>query len=127
MRPYEVVIILEATLEESAVQAVVNRSTELLESRGGTVNRVDKWGRRRFAYEIDKKMEGVYVLLEITAGNEAIEGLDNFLRLADETVRHKIVRVPEHTAGRARPRPSDEAIEAAVGSSDDQERGMSDG
>jgi small subunit ribosomal protein S6 len=119
MRPYEVMIILESSLEESAIQSLVNRSTEQLESRDATVNRVDKWGKRRFAYEIDKKMEGFYVLLEITAGNEAIEALDNFLRLADETVRHKIVRVPEHMSGRTRPTLSDEALEAAVGGRDE--------
>jgi ribosomal protein S6 len=52
MRPYDVMLILEPTLEESAIQAVVNRSTDLLQSGGGTVNRVDKWGRRRLAYEV---------------------------------------------------------------------------
>ncbi|HUF33627.1 MAG TPA: 30S ribosomal protein S6 [Acidimicrobiales bacterium] len=119
MRPYEVMIILEGSLDESAVQSLINRSTELLESRDGVVNRVDKWGTRRFAYEIDKKQEGIYVLLEITAGNEAVEPFDNFLRLADETVRHKIVRVPEHAAGRTRPTVSDEALEAAVGGRDE--------
>jgi small subunit ribosomal protein S6 len=118
MRPYEVMVILDASLEESAVQAIINRSTEVLENGGGTVNRVDKWGRRRFAYEINKKMEGFYVLLEITADTAPVATLDNFLRLADDVVRHKIIRVPEHAAGRSRPAPSvDEPV--AAGSTDD--------
>lgn len=113
MRPYEVMVILEASLEESAVQAIINRSTEVLESGGASVNRVDKWGRRRFAYEIDKKTDGFYVLLEITADTAPIDTLDNFLRLADDVVRHKIIRVPEHAAGRTRPSPSiDEPVGA---------------
>lgn len=103
MRPYEVVVILDASLEESAVQAIVNRSTEQLTSRGATVNRVDKWGKRRLAYEIGHRTEGSYVLLEVTSEPGPIEDLDRALRLADDVVRHKIVRMPEKTSGRVLP------------------------
>ena len=99
MRPYDVMLILEPTLEESAVQAVINRSTD----RGGTVNRVDKWGRRRLAYEIGHRSEGSYVLLEVSAEPPALDELDRTLRLADDVIRHKIVRVPRHAGGRVRP------------------------
>ncbi len=103
MRPYDVMLILEPALEESAVQAVVNRSTELLQAGGGTVNRVDKWGRRRLAYEIGHRSEGSYVLLEVSAEPTALDELDRTLRLADDVIRHKIVRVPRHAGGRVRP------------------------
>jgi small subunit ribosomal protein S6 len=96
-------LILEPTLEESAIQAVVNRSTELLQAGGGTVNRVDKWGRRRLAYEIGHRSEGSYVLLEVSAEPSALGELDRTLRLADDVIRHKIVRVPRHAGGRVRP------------------------
>ncbi|MCU1484058.1 MAG: ribosomal protein [Actinomycetia bacterium] len=95
MRPYEVMVILEPALEESAVQAVINRSTEQLESGGSTVNRVDKWGKRRFAYEIAKKMEGFYVLLDVTSEPAPMEELDRVLRLSDDVIRHKIMRIPD--------------------------------
>jgi small subunit ribosomal protein S6 len=95
MRPYEVVVILEPSLEESQVQAIVNRSTEQLQAGGGTVNRVDKWGKRRFAYEIAKKTEGFYVLLDVTSEPTPMDELDRSLRLADDVLRHKIVRLPE--------------------------------
>src|SRR5687768_16220834 len=95
MRPYEVMVILEPTLEESAVQAVINRSTDLLQSGGGTVNRVDKWGKRRFAYEIDKKQEGFYVLLDVTSDVAPMDELHRTLGLADDVIRHKIVRIPD--------------------------------
>lgn len=95
MRPYEVMVILEPSLEESQVQAVINRSTEQLQSGGGTVNRVDKWGKRRFAYELAKKTEGFYVLLDVTAEPAPMQELDRTLRLADDVLRHKIVRIPE--------------------------------
>lgn len=95
MRPYEVMVILDATLEESAVQAVINRTTELLNASGGVVTRVDKWGKRRFAYEIGHRSEGYYLLLEISLGGDGVAELDRALRLTDEVIRHKIVRMPE--------------------------------
>ena len=108
MRPYEVMVILDATLEESAVQAVVNRTTDLLTGSGGAVARVDKWGKRRFAYEIDHRVEGYYVLLEVTLETDGVDELDRYLRLADEVIRHKIVRMPEHRGARStRPRTSE--------------------
>jgi small subunit ribosomal protein S6 len=99
MRPYEVVLIFDPGLEESAVQAVINRSTEVISSPGGTVSRVDKWGRRRLAYEIGHRGEGYYVLMAISADPGALEQLDRLLHLADDVIRHKIIRVPQQ-AGR---------------------------
>lgn len=96
MRPYEVMVILEPTLEEAQVQAVVNRSTELLQSGGATVSKVDKWGKRRFAYEIDKKTEGFYVLMGVAGEPAPMAELDRVLGLADDVIRHKIIRIPEH-------------------------------
>lgn len=111
MRPYEVVLILEANLEESQVQTVLNRATETLTGGGATIERTEKWGRRRFAYPIDKKLEGYYALLQVTAEPAPLQTLDRQLTLADEVVRHKIVRVPEHKVGRA---PGREAAEPAA-------------
>jgi small subunit ribosomal protein S6 len=115
MRPYDVMLILEPNLEESAIQAVVNRSTDLLQSQGGSVSRVDKWGRRRLAYEIGHRSEGSYVLLEVSAEPPALDELDRTLRLADDVIRHKIVRVPRHAGGRVRPPAVAEEAAAAPG------------
>jgi small subunit ribosomal protein S6 len=95
MRPYEVVVILEPSLEESEVQAIVNRSTEQLQAGGASVNKVDKWGKRRFAYEVAKRTEGFYVLLDVSSEPAPMAELDRSLRLADDVLRHKIVRLPE--------------------------------
>ena len=103
MRPYEVMVILEPALEESAVQQMINRSTELLTKSSGTVNRVEKWGKRRLAYELNHRTEGYYVLFDVTADVAPIDELDRTLRLADDVLRHKIVRMPEKTAGRKLP------------------------
>jgi small subunit ribosomal protein S6 len=89
-------VILEPALEEAQVQAVINRSTELLESEGGKVGKVDKWGKRRFAYEINKKTDGFYVLMSVSAEPPPMAELDRVLGLADDVIRHKIIRIPEH-------------------------------
>jgi len=94
-------VILEPSLEESQVQAIVNRSTELLQAGGGAVNRVDKWGKRRFAYELKKRQEGYYVLLDVSSEPEPMDELHRVLTLADDVLRHKIVRIPEHATGRS--------------------------
>jgi small subunit ribosomal protein S6 len=103
MRPYEVMVILEPALEESAVQQVINRSTELLTRSSGTVNRVEKWGKRRLAYELNHRTEGYYVLFDVTSEPGALDELDRTLRLTDDVLRHKIVRIPEAAAGRSLP------------------------
>ena len=102
MRPYEVMVILDPGLEDQALETAVRRSTDLVTSREGRVNRTDRWGRRRLAYEIDHKVEGVYVLLDVTAEPAVMDDLDRSLRLADDVIRHKIVRLPDHVAGRPR-------------------------
>ena len=100
MRPYEVMVILDAGLEEDAVRAVIDRSTELIRSRGGNPGRVDRWGKRRFAYELDHRWEGYYVVIEAEAEPAVMNELDRALRLSDEVIRHKVVRLPDRVAAR---------------------------
>ncbi|MGH9183579.1 MAG: 30S ribosomal protein S6 [Acidimicrobiales bacterium] len=119
VQPYEIVVIFDVTLEEASVEAVIGRCTELIESLGGTVNQADRWGRRRFAYELAHRSEGYYVLLEVTTDPSSVDDVNRFLRLADEVIRHKIVRVPEHRAGRTVPGPDEDPVvsEARPGAS----------
>ena len=115
MRPYEVMIIFDAGLEEETIRAVTDRATETLTSRGGIIVRVDRWGRRRFAYEVKHRLEGFYVLIEATAEPAAMAEMDRVLSLADEVVRHKVIRIPDSVAGRgARPAPVVEVAETPV-------------
>ena len=100
MRPYEVMIILNAALEEDAIRAQIDRAQEIIRANGGTPNRVDRWGKRRFAYEVKHQWEGFYVLIEATAEPIAMSELDRALHLADEVVRHKVIRLPDDVAGR---------------------------
>ncbi len=95
MRPYEVMIIFDSTLEEDAIRAELDRVTELIRSRGGNPGKAERWGRRRLAYEIRKQRDGYYVLLEANAEPAVMAELDRTLTLADPVLRHKVVRVPE--------------------------------
>jgi small subunit ribosomal protein S6 len=101
MRPYEVMIILDAGLEEEAIRTTVDQATKLIVRGGGTPGRVDRWGKRRFAYEINHKSDGYYVVIEATAEPPAMADLDRMLHLADEVIRYKVVRLPDKVAGRA--------------------------
>jgi small subunit ribosomal protein S6 len=98
-------VIFDAGLDEEAIRALVDQTTKVVTDGGGTVNRVDRWGRRRFAYEVHHRSEGYYVLIEITAEPGVLTSLDRMLHLADEVIRHKVIRIPEQVAGRSRPAP----------------------
>ena len=99
MRPYEVMVIFDADLEEEAVRSAVDRATQLLQSRGSELGYVDFWGKRRFAYEIGHRTEGYYVVFQARAEPQAMDELHRVLSLADEVVRHKVLRVPEEVYG----------------------------
>jgi small subunit ribosomal protein S6 len=100
MRPYEVMVIYDPRLEEDAVRGAVDRTTELIRSRGGNPGRVDRWGKRRLAYEIHHQREGYYVLVEASAEPAVMAEVDRALLLADEVLRHKVIRLPDRIAGR---------------------------
>ena len=100
MRAYELMLICDGGLEESEVAKIINQVTAEVQEAGGTVPKTDKWGRRRFAYEINHKTEGFYVVFEIEAEPGALDRLDRTLRLADDVVRHKIIRLPDSEAER---------------------------
>jgi small subunit ribosomal protein S6 len=101
MRPYEVMAIFEATTDPTVIQGVLDQALEVIRSTGGNPGAIDRWGRRTFAYEVNHKREGYYVVVEFTAGTETVSDLDRMLGLADEVVRHKIVRLPESKIARA--------------------------
>lgn len=106
MRPYEVMVILDAGLEEDAIRASIDRLTELVSAQGGTPGKVDRWGKRRFAYELHHRWEGYYLLFDVTAEPAVLAEVDRMLSLADEVIRHKVIRLPEKVAGRQRPAPA---------------------
>jgi small subunit ribosomal protein S6 len=101
VRPYEVMMIFDIGAEPPAIQGVVERVLETVQTHGGTPGAVDRWGRRPFAYEVKHRREGYYVLVEFGGEVRTVHELDRVLSLADEVLRHKVVRVPEKAVKRA--------------------------
>jgi small subunit ribosomal protein S6 len=86
--------ILPAEADEAVVGAAVDRIAKIVQPRGGAIGEVDRWGRRRLAYPIDKKSEGYYVVIRFTSEPGDQPELERTLKLADEIVRHKINLMP---------------------------------
>jgi small subunit ribosomal protein S6 len=101
MRPYEVMAIFEASTEPSLIQSVLDHALDVIRTNGGTPGAIDRWGKRTFAYEVNHKREGYYVVVEFSGESRTVSELDRTLGLADEVVRHKIVRLPESRVGAA--------------------------
>lgn len=91
MRNYEIMLILPAEADEQTVSVAMDRIKGVIGEAGGNVGKVDTWGRRRLAYEIDKQTEGYYVVAEMTADPASLRELDRVLSLADEVIRFKVV------------------------------------
>lgn len=99
MRAYELMVIIDGDLEENNVEGTVRRVHDQVKAKGGDIKRTDRWGKRRFAYEIAKKSEGYYVVVEFVGG-EGLADLERQFRLADDIVRHKLLRLPDAEAAR---------------------------
>lgn len=100
MRAYELMIIVDVDAEEKGVDQATDRVASFVAGLGGRIANEDRWGRRRFAYEINHKLEGIYTVLEFVAPGGDFAPLERTLRLADEVVRHKLIRLPEKEAAR---------------------------
>lgn len=92
MRHYELMLILDSDLDERTINTTVEKLLKVIPSEGGTVDSVDVWGRRRFAYEINKKAEGYYVVVDFHAQPDTTKELDRQLGLNETVLRTKILR-----------------------------------
>ena len=97
-RAYEIMIIVDGDEEDAIVDDVVSRVETWLTDGGSKLATTDKWGKRKLAYEINHKTEGHYVVLEMVTEPRDMAPLERTLRLADEVVRHKLIRLPDHEA-----------------------------
>jgi small subunit ribosomal protein S6 len=92
MRRYEVMVILDPDLEERTVAPSLEAFLNVVRQDDGVVHKVDVWGRRRMAYEINHKPEGIYAVLDMTATPAAVAELDRQLNLNDAVMRTKVTR-----------------------------------
>ena len=95
MREYELMVILNPEVEERAVEPTLKKFLEVVTKENGTVDNVDIWGRRRLAYEIQKKSEGIYAVVNFTAEPHTAQELDRVLGLNEAVMRTKIIRPEE--------------------------------
>lgn len=91
MRSYELVFILNAELDGEATEAMVNRFTGLIESNGGELVKVDKWGKRRLAYPIEKRTDGYYVVVNFKSEPSVSHEIERVLGINDNVIRHMVV------------------------------------
>lgn len=101
MRGYELMVIVSGDLDEQAAKGWVKTITDQIAAAGGAVaGTPDWWGKRRFAYPINKKEEGYYVVFNLTAAGGALDELERSMRIADDIVRHKLLRLPDAEAAK---------------------------
>jgi small subunit ribosomal protein S6 len=118
LREYECMLILPAEADEAMVGTATDRIEKVVGKHSGQVRGVDRWGRRRLAYEIDRSTEGYYVVVTFAAEPAAQRELDRTLNLADEVLRYKTVVLPPKREQRAKREQREQQLEtspAAVG------------
>lgn len=94
MRKYEIVFIVKS-LDEEATNAVIEKFSKLIAANGGTIDKEDRWGKRRLAYEIKKEVEGFYVIFYVTCPSTCVDECDRVMKITDEILKHMIVRSDE--------------------------------
>ena len=93
MRSYELVCIIQPDLDETAFNGVIDKLKGWVSESGGSVDKVDIWGRRRLAYHIRKQREGQYVLLNVTMQPTATSALERNIRFQESVMRHMLTAV----------------------------------
>ncbi len=99
-RHYELMIILAPDLEERTITPSLEQFLTVIRTSGGSVEKVDVWGRRRLAYEIEKHFEGIYAVVDLHAEPAATKELDRQLNLNESVLRTKVMRIPDKPVAR---------------------------
>ena len=92
MRTYEVMVLIDSDVDERQVPALVEKHLEVITKGGGTVDNTDIWGRRRLAYDINKKSEAIYAVLQISAEPAIVSEMDRLMSIDERIVRTKVLR-----------------------------------
>ena len=92
MRHYELMVILDPSLEERTVAPSLDQYLNVIRTAGGSVEKLDVWGRRRLSFEINKKAEGIYAVVDLQAEPATMKELDRQLNLNEAVLRTKVIR-----------------------------------
>lgn len=95
MRDYELMVVLDPNLDDAAIDALNTRIQTIVTQRGGTLERVDNWGRRRLAYPIGRYRDGVYILSRFELPPNAAAEIERALKLTESVIRHLLVRAED--------------------------------
>lgn len=114
MHQYELMVILDPEIDERTVAPSLDKFLNVVRNDGGTVDNVDIWGRRRLAYEINKKSEGIYAVVLLTATGDTTKELDRQLKLSEAVMRTKVLRAEDAVARVHGSKPSEDKPQAAV-------------
>lgn len=99
MNKYEVVYIIDPAVEEEARKELIAKFNTLITENGGSVEKVEEWGKRRLAYAIDYKTEGYYVLVNFEAESELPKELERNLQISDSVIRYQVIKLIERKVG----------------------------
>lgn len=91
MKDYEIMYVVKP-IEEDAFEAVVSKFNKLIIDNGGKVEKTDRWGKKRLAYEIQDFNEGLYVLVTFSAEPACVKELDRVMKITEEILRHMVIR-----------------------------------
>ncbi|WP_028647899.1 30S ribosomal protein S6 [Nocardiopsis sp. CNT312] len=96
MRRYEIMVILDPSLDERTVAPSLENFLGVVRNEGGSVEKVDIWGKRRLAYDINKNSEGIYAVIDLSAQPATVKELDRQLGIAESVLRTKVLRPEAH-------------------------------
>lgn len=113
MNKYELIYIIDAAMEENARKELITKFSDLVVANGGSIDKVDEWGKRRLAYAIDYKVEGYYVLMQFSAGPDVPKELERNLQINENVIRSQVVKLLQKKSS-VKPRPARPVFVAPV-------------
>lgn len=114
VKQYETTFIVDAHLQTEQIENAVSKYTQLIENASGTIKLIDRWGKRRLAYEIAKKQYGYYVYIRFEASGEIVDTLEKEFKLDEKILRHLVLRLPKVLLREEAKKPAVKAEEASV-------------
>ena len=95
MRKYEMMVLVDSDVDERQVPALVEKHLEVITKGGGSIENIDIWGRRRLAYDINKKSEAIYAVVQVTADPATVSEMDRLMTIDEKIVRTKVLRLED--------------------------------
>lgn len=96
MRKYEIMVIIDPEVDDRQVSPLIEKYTKVITDNGGTIDDVDVWGRRHLAYDIRKKSEGIYVVINTTCEPDAVKEMNRLMTIEEQIMRTKVMRPDLH-------------------------------